>query len=206
MIRFLKFIFSYTYTWLTFGIILIVNILFFIIFSPPTFLSIILIIGSIFFGFFWIIMQINSPDFISQSKNILQRVNVSELKRILKNCDPSFKEKAEEILKLLGKISSEFKEKHSLEELDYLIDNLYSLSQNNRDLYKRLEEFGTKDQKAIMREKINTHIKSLQETYEMLQTFSGNLALLEANFNEVKSVSTKLKYINQTMQDLIKEI
>ncbi|HOJ63083.1 MAG TPA: hypothetical protein PLE45_01570 [Spirochaetota bacterium] len=151
-------------------------------------------------------MQINSKDFIVESKNILQRVNLNELKRILKMCDPLFKEKAENILKLLAKITSEFKEKHSLEELDYLIDNLFLLSQNNRDMYQRFKEFGTKEQKAIMQEKIKSHIKSLEDTYEMLQAFSGNLALLDANFNEVKSVSTKLKYINETMQELIKEI
>ncbi len=206
MVRFLRFLFGYFYTWIVAGILVLTGILFFIIFNPPTFLILPYIGISFFFIIIWGIIQVNSPDFVAQSKNILQRINIYELKKILKDCDPKFKEIGENILKLLSKISLEFKQKQSLEELDYLLDNIFLLSQNNRDLYKRLQEFGTKEQKNIMREKINNHIKSLDETYNMLQAFSGNLTLLEANFNEVKSVSTKLKYINQTMQDLIKEV
>ena len=206
LLRFLKFVFSNIYSWIALGIVLAVIIFVFIIMGVSSFLLIIFILLNLFFLILWGILQINSKDFALQSKNILQRINVSELKRILKNCEPTFREKAESILKLLEKISLEFKEKHSLEELDYLIDNLFLLSQNNRDLYKRLQEFGTKEQKKIMQEKIDSHIKSVQSTYEMLQAFSGNLTLLEENFNRVDSVSTKLKYINQTMQDLIKEV
>lgn len=206
MIRFLKFLFSYIYSWIVIGIVILSSLLFFIIFNPPVFLILPYIVLNLFFIIMWAIFQINSPDFITQSKNILQRINIFEFKNILKKCDPRFKEIGENIIKLLSKISIEFKQRQSLEELDYLLDNLFLLSQNNRDLYKRLQEFGTKEQKDIMKERINNHIKSLQETYNMLQAFSGNLTLLEANFNEVKSVSTKLKYINQTMQDLIKEV
>ena len=212
MIRFLRFLFTYIYTLYldsnryNYFNQCFISVLFFIIFNPPNFIILPYIIINLFFIIIWAIFQINSPEFIAQTKNILQRINIYELKKILKNCDPKFKEIGESILRLLSKISIEFKEKQSLEELDYLLDNIFSLSQNNRDLYKRFQEFGTKEQKEIMKEKINNHIKSLQETYNMLQAFSGNLTLLEANFNEVKSVSTKLKYINQTMQDLIKEI
>ena len=204
MIRFLKILFSYIYSWFVFGIVLVTNVLFIVILEPPFFLGVLLLPLDLILIISWGLLQIKSPYFILQLNNILQRINVDQLNRTLKKCNPEFKQKANNILKLLGTITQEFKEKHSLEEIDSLIDNLFLLSENNKTLYQRWQQFGTAEQRAIMQNKINQQINSLNETYQMLQAFSGNLTLLEANFNEVNSISNKLKYINQTIQDLIK--
>ncbi|OHD13665.1 MAG: hypothetical protein A2086_01095 [Spirochaetes bacterium GWD1_27_9] len=204
MIRFLKILFSYIYSWFVFGILLLTNVLFIVILEPPFFLGVLLLPLDLILIISWGLLQIKSPYFTLQLNNILQRINVDQLNRTLKKCNPDFKQKANNILKLLGTITQEFKEKHSLEEIDSLVDNLFLLSENNKTLYQRWQQFGTAEQRAIMQNKIKQQVNSLNETYQMLQAFSGNLTLLEANFNEVNSISNKLKYINQTIQDLIK--
>ena len=204
MIRFLKILFSYIYSWFVFGILLLTNVLFIVILEPPFFLGVLLLPLDLILIISWGLLQIKSPYFTLQLNNILQRINVDQLNRTLKKCNPDFKQKANNILKLLGTITQEFKEKHSLEEIDSLVDNLFLLSENNKTLYQRWQQFRTAEQRAIMQNKIKQQVNSLNETYQMLQAFSGNLTLLEANFNEVNSISNKLKYINQTIQDLIK--
>ncbi|HOV15497.1 MAG TPA: hypothetical protein PK771_14515, partial [Spirochaetota bacterium] len=184
MIRFMRILFSYVYSWFVLGLLFLTDILFIIIFQPPLVLSLSLLPLNLILIILWGLLQIKSPYFILQSNNILQRINIGELNRILNRCNPDFKQKAASILKLLGTITEEFKEKHSLEEIDSLVDNLFLLSENNKILYQRHRQFGTAKQKSIMEDKINQQINSLGEIYQMLQAFSGNLTLLEANFNE----------------------
>ena len=160
MIRFLKILFSYIYSWFVFGIVLVTNVLFIVILEPPFFLGVLLLPLDLILIISWGLLQIKSPYFILQLNNILQRINVDQLNRTLKKCNPEFKQKANNILKLLGTITQEFKEKHSLEEIDSLIDNLFLLSENNKTLYQRWQQFGTAEQRAIMQNKINQQINS----------------------------------------------
>lgn len=202
--RFFKLLFSYKITWIVASCIALFNVIFFAIFQPPLFLILILAVLDFISFTIWGVLTANSDYFINHSESILNRINIGNLNKMLNGTSPEFKLRVNQCIKLIGTISREFKNKMKLEEMDSLVDNLYLLTENNRNLYQRYLQFGTKEQKDIMNGKIQEQIKSLNSTYEMLQAFSGNLSLLDANNNEVSDASTKLKYINQSLQDLVR--
>jgi hypothetical protein len=202
--NFFRMLFSYKITWFVAGIIALSNIFLFLWFTPPLIIML-LLFGIDFISFIiWGVLTANSDYFITHTSGIFSRIDLNNLNSILKQAFPDFRTKALQCIKLIGTISKEFKKKMKLEELDYLVDNLYLLADNNKNLYQRYLQFGTREQKAVMLSKIDEHVKSMNSTYEMLLAFSGNLSLLEANNNEVSDASTKLKYINQTLSDLVK--
>jgi hypothetical protein len=204
VLRFFKLLFGFKITWIVTALIAGFNIIFLAVFQPPLFLILLLLILDLISFTVWGVLTANSDYFSTHSNGSLERIDINAFNKILKETSPEFKSITNQCIKLIGTITREFKQKMKLDELDYLVDNINMLASNNRSLYQRFLQFGTKEQKDMMKSRIDQQVKSMSSTYEMLQAFSGNLSLLDANNNEVSDASTKLKYINQSLQDLVK--
>jgi len=202
--KIIKMFFTYPFTIAVISAMIIFGLLFNIWFNPPVFINILYLILNLVLFFVWWVIALQSDYFIKYATGIFQRVDINEFQTNLNSVSPEFKLKANQCMKLIYSITKEFKNKMTPEELASLVDNICLLTENNKNLYQRYLQFGNQEQKSIMKNKIDEQVKSLQSTLEMLQAFSGNLALLDANNTQVSDGSVKLKYINQTLQDLIK--
>lgn len=120
---------------------------------------------------------------------------------------PEFRSPAEKSLVLIKKIADAFPDDTYSGETDLMLLNIQFLAESNVELYARIKSFGTKDQKQSMNSLLGSQINSINNTYETLQRFSGNLTLMDANVNEqALNQTSELKLINQGLQDTIKEI
>jgi hypothetical protein len=203
-LKIIKMFFAYPFTIAIMALMVIFGLMFNLWFHPPLIINLLYLVLNFVLFFVWWVIALGSDYFIKYATGIFQRIDMNEFQNNLKSVSPEFKLKANQCIKLIYSITKEFKNKMTPEELGSLVDNICLLAVNNKNLYQRYLQFGNQEQKSIMKNKIDEQVKSLSSTLEMLQAFSGNLSLLDANNTQVSDGSIKLKYINQSLQDLIK--
>ena len=121
-----------------------------------------------------------------------------ELNIYLKKSSPMFQEKVKKCQVLINQIKNEFQKDNEYAEIQSILSNIKKISFNHQLIYQRYLNFGDKKQKEEMKRQIDGHIKWMDELYEMLLTYSGNLTLIDVKTKELPA-ENRLKYINDTL-------
>ncbi len=190
-------------TWITLVLSVSAPLVLMEIFKPAFLVSLSLFTAAAVLYSLWLVMCLKDPALSSYTS----LDSIRALKKILKTGSPDFRAPAEKSLALIRKISVSFPDDTYTGELDLMLQNIHFLAESNAELYRRTGSFGTEDQKESMNRLLARQVNSINNTYEILQRFSGNLTLMDANVNEqALNQNLELKLINQGLQDTIREI
>ncbi len=202
----IKIFLMYPFTWLALLLIVIIEWAFIKWFQPPlTMIFLVAGIGIVLLAA-WPILFLRSDVFRKLYNQMPYKADMEELEKLLKSCSESFREPARECLALLNKTRQEFQSHVFQSELDRIFQNLFDVSRNHVQLYSRLQQFGTIQQKQTMQDILKQQVKSVENSLTALKMFSGNLTLLDAHPEDYERMGSDLKAINQELQNVIQEV
>jgi len=202
----LKIFLSYPFTWLAFLLIIIVEWAFIKWFQPPLMMKFLIIGIGVAMLAVWPVLFFRSKVFRKLYNRMPYEIDMKELEKILQSCSESFRKPARECLILLDNTRQEFQSQVFQSELDRIFQNLFDLSQNHVQLYSRLQQFGTAQQKQTMQTILQQQVRSVENSLTALKAFSGNLTLLDAHPEDHERMGSDLKAINQELQNVIQEV
>jgi hypothetical protein len=124
----------------------------------------------------------------------------------LKKCPDNFRKPVLECMLLTDRIRTEFKNDHYKSEIENLLKNIAHLIYNHAKLDQRSREFGTDKQKKHMQLILNKQVDSVNNSLAALQSFSGNLTLMDVHATFDSNVNDNLKSINESLADALEEV
>lgn len=204
--RVLSLFFSDPFMWLSFLWIVILEWSFMTWFRPPLMMKVVTGGMGIVLWSAWPILFFQSNRFRKRYHRMSYESSVDELEKNLDLCSESFRNPARDCLALLSNIRQEFKSQIFQNEMDLIFQNLFDLSRNHGQLYSRIHQFGTKQQKQTMQSILQQQVTSVENSLMALKTFSGHLTLLEVQPLDYEKIGSDLKAINQGLQEAIQEM
>jgi hypothetical protein len=199
------FIFSRAGTWVALVAVAVLHALYAWWFSPSLVMHGLAVVVDIASLGIWCALALASPAFRTYVNRMPFEERAAALQKLLPGCAPKFRELTGECLALTGRIRSEFKSQDSDAEIGALIGNLRRLAEANRELLGRSRAFGTQAQKDDMQRLMRRQEESLATMLDHLKAFSGNLTLLEARTEQQALPVDDLRFINQGLEEAIKE-
>ena len=161
--------------------------------------------GSLIGLWFYFLIKSGSPAAASGSISL----DSEEFKKSiphLKKCPDNFRKPVLECMLLTDRIRAEFKNDHYKNEIENLLKNITHLIFNHAKLYQRSREFGTDKQKKHMQLILNKQVDSVNNSLSALQSFSGNLTLMDVHATFDSQVNDNLKSINESLADALEEV
>ena len=186
--RVLKIFLSYPFTWLVLLEILIIEWAFMLWFKPPLTMKLVGVGIGIIMLAVWPILFLRSQVFHTRYNRMPYETKMKELEKLLKSCSESFRKPAEDCLVLLDNVRQEFQSRTFQTELDQIFQNLFDLSRNHVQLYSRLQQFGTAQQKHTMETDLKQQVRSVENSLSALKAFSGHLTLLHVHPEDYEKI------------------
>jgi hypothetical protein len=175
-------------------------------FEPPLLISLAMVATGLVLLLLWPVLFFRSQDFWNRYNRMPSDISMEDLKKMLSECHPAFRQTGMDYLAMVDKIRQEFQARTFQDEVDGLTRNLTELTRNHLQLYTRSRQFGTAEQKQDMDNLIRSQVKSVEDSLTALNRFSGNLTLFDSQVTAQKEIDTELKLINQGLQEAIKEV
>lgn len=201
-----KILFSYPFTWLSWIIIAFMEWAFIQWFHPPSLITLAAVGAGLVMLVLWPIVFLRSNTFREIYNQLPYKADAQELEKTLKSCSAAFRKPAQECLLLLDKTRQEFQSQTFQTELDGIFQNLFDLSRNHAQLYTRVQNFGTAEQKQTMQHILQQQVASVKNSLTALKAFSGNLTLLDTHPEDHARMGSELRAINEELQNVIQEV
>lgn len=193
-------------TWMAVFTILVLEAAFVYWFQPPWTLA--AIDGGV--GFFllllWPVVYGRSETFRRRYHGVPDALGEGDLRRLLDECDPTFRKPALECLAVARRIREEFRGQAFLEDVDAVLRNLGELARNHAELRHRSRDFGTDQQRQTMNELLRNQGRSVDGALVALKRLGGNLTLFDLRVKDQREIDGELKAINAGLQDAMKEV
>jgi hypothetical protein len=194
---------SHPYTWFTWLVSGSFAVAYLQYFKPKPLLLLGLILITAFIMFLWTVLLFRSSNLKIDHQGNIVLSPAKSIEKLLKNASPDYAVIAKKMLILSDKILSEFEDQSLVNEVESLLENIKTLTSENKILYKRWKDFGDESQKMQMDKMLSKQLQSIKASLQSLKTFSGNLALLDVKSSITEKENAEIKAINLALTEII---
>jgi hypothetical protein len=198
--------FSYPLTWLAFGILVLLHLLFMLLFQPTLLWSLLAVALDLAGLVLWFVFAFKSESFRRHLNRMPYENRAKDVLAIINACEPNFKKPALESMELIQRINKEFSDRTYSSELALMVSNIQELALNYQKLSERALHFGNAEQKKRMNSIMTGQRTAVNNTLNTLRTFGGNLTLIAANEEQSQTITEELKDLNEGLKEVIEEL